>query len=201
MKRRTLALVAVMTLCAGYRLLATSGPAIVEVIAPVELPPETLGFKARSLPLSKAEEKLAQPTHVEILHRRYGTTDVSLVSVAGGLREIHPPSVCLKATGFEIVAQRQITDGPRCVVELKLRSGKGRNRIFHTFVYTYTDGETVTCSFWRRIGSSAVARLTGKSKTWSTVQVMDRNAADAHALMMQLLNTVSKKRKRYAIAN
>lgn len=202
---RLSALLFAMGLCAVLRNSIAVGVAsdpttAAPVVAPFELPTKIGGRLGRPMALSVAETKLASAPHVKISRMRYGASDVSLISVSGGIREIHPPTVCLKAEKFEVVKQREHTDGARCVVDLTLRSNKGGVRRFHSFVYTYTDGKNAVCSFWQRIGSSVVARLLGKTKTWSTLQVMDRNGPAAHLLMSQLLNRMEGKED-YAVAS
>jgi hypothetical protein len=146
--------------------------------------PQLLANEARTdLALERFERVLDGKPNVRLSKARYGSTQVSLVSVLGGMREHHPPAVCLKGEGYEIVDQRELAMARGCVSELTLRRGQ---RLSY-FLYTYVDGEQQTCSLWRRLGSAVLQSVRGESATWTTIQLMDPDRARAGHRMGQLL--------------
>lgn len=150
----------------------------------IPLPAALLGTVARVESLDPADARLARRRNVRIERRRFGPTRVAITTVRGGMREHHPPQVCLRASGFEVSRRRQLIIHGHCLIELTLRHGGKR----HRYVYTYFDGQRSTCSLYRRIGDAAAAQLLGRpAVTWATVAALDSDAARARAVVLALL--------------
>jgi hypothetical protein len=121
---------------------------------------------------------------VRLQRRAYGPTQVALVSSAG-VKEHHPAAVCLRAAGYEVVQRRELRRPVGCLVQLRVRSASGA--LAH-FFFTYSDGRTATCSYWRRAGAAALDQLLGRPRAWSTLQVLDTDAGRARRALETLLN-------------
>ncbi len=121
--------------CATPRRLLHPGPA-----PGPGLPAALAGSPGRALALGPSERLLARSPRVKLERRAYGTTQVALLRVRQGIKELHPPSVCLKAAGFEIVSRRRITiAGGGCLTAIKVRDKQ--KRLFH-FIEGYLAGRT-----------------------------------------------------------
>jgi Protein of unknown function (DUF3485) len=196
--RRSLKLaLTVLAACAALKLaVVRPPPAAATGAAPFVKLPAALGtgVPGRPLALSPVEQRLAAAPHVTIERRRYGSTDVSLVSVAGGIREHHPPTVCLDASGFEVVERTEQTPpSGRCVVELRIRHRDGGP--IQLFTYTYlSDRGQITCSLGRRVGGAIWDRLTGDQTRWATVQVLDAKPRRARRALRFLIRDHQQKR-------
>jgi hypothetical protein len=188
----------VLAVCAGGKLAWRPSPrAATRDSALIELPEQLDAVVGERVPLSPVEQRLASAPHVTILRRAYGSTQVSQVTVRGGVREHHPPTVCLRASGYEVV-QRQERQAPGgCVVELRVRHTEDRKT--QLFTYTYLDGaDTKTkthCSLWRRVGSAVWARLAGSTSTWATVQVLDHDPQRARRVLESLIKRARDRRR------
>ena len=157
--------------------MATGGPRLPEVVD---------GVPGRPLAFGPSERLLADLPEVSVTRRAYGPTLVALVSTTG-IREIHPPRVCLAAIGLEVVqrAEERIDGG--CLVHLKVRGSGGTSH----FLHTYLGQGKASCRFWSRAGKAMAARLAGRSRRWSTLQVMDRDARRARRVLAGLLPQLS----------
>jgi hypothetical protein len=177
-------LVALVVLCAAARLAVARAPRarLEEGRGRPALPVRLGAEPGQPMPLDPSEKVLAAAPGVELSRRRYGTTQVALLTVRG-LKEHHPPTVCLRAAGFEIVGRSEERTPSGCVAELRLRRGAETASFFHS----YFDERHQTCSLWRRVGSAALAQLAGRSAQWSTLQVMDRDRARARRVIAALL--------------
>ncbi len=146
--------------------------------------PSALGGRAgRPVSLAPAERVLGRRPGVRLARRAYGQTRAALITTTG-VKELHPPSVCLGAAGHEIRLQTEEQSRAGCLVRLDVhREGTSRA----TFYYTFFNGGEVTCSFWQRAGMAAWARLTGASARWSVLQVMNRDPRRARDDMVALL--------------
>ncbi len=181
---------------AGGLALALAGCALLRQLAPAtgeprdpgdgpRLPATLAGEAGRSEALEPSERLLAARPGVALERRRYGASQVALLTTRG-LRELHPPSVCLRASGREVVARAE-EQGPRgCLGRLRLRRGE---QLEH-FYYAYFDGARTTCSFWRRAALASWQQLTGAPAAWSTVQVMDRDPLRARRLLEAALTAL-----------
>lgn len=150
----------------------------------IALPQALLGEPGHIEALDPADARLARRRNVRIERRRFGATQVAVTTVRGGMREHHPPQVCLRASGFEVTRRRQLVVDGHCLVELTLRRA-GRH---HRYAYTYFDGQRSTCSLYRRIGDAAAAQLLGRpAVTWATVAALDRDGPRARAVVLALL--------------
>jgi hypothetical protein len=175
--------------CAATRLLIGDGRAVrVERRAP-ELPAALEGQRGEVAPLDRSEQVLAAAPGVALARRSYGPTQVALLTVSG-LKEHHPPTVCLKAAGYEVTDRAEEQSAHGCLTMLRLR----RSGAAAYFFYTYFDGQRTTCSFWARVGRGALAQLAGRGATWSTLQVMDRDHARARRAITTLLTRLERRR-------
>ncbi len=196
--RRSLKLaLTVLAACAALKLaVVRPPPAAATGAAPFVKLPAALGtgVPGRPLALSPVEQRLAAFFFFFFFFRRYGSTDVSLVSVAGGIREHHPPTVCLDASGFEVVERTEQTPpSGRCVVELRIRHRDGGP--IQLFTYTYlSDRGQITCSLGRRVGGAIWDRLTGDQTRWATVQVLDAKPRRARRALRFLIRDHQQKR-------
>ena len=126
---------------------------------------------------------------MRLYRRSYGSTRVALISTSG-VKELHPPSVCLGAAGHEVILRRTEQSNAGCLVRLDVRQGPARRA---TFYYTFFSSEAVTCSFWERAGRAAWATLAGAPARWSLLQVMDRDPARARQAATTLLQNMRRR--------
>jgi len=153
------------------------------------LPAVLNGQQGRSSPADASERLLAASPRVKLTRRVYGTTRVALLTTSG-VKEHHPPKVCLEAEGFEVVNRQEEQSRAGCLVSLTVRS---RDGVLGHFYYTYFNRQAVTCSFWRRAGSAAWARLRGRAGgNWSTLQVLDRDPARAREVITLLIHATRR---------
>jgi len=183
--------VGAILLCAAARPAARSSAASAVVAADragPALPATLLGRPGRALERDASEALLAMVPGVRLERRAYGETAAALVT-ARGLRENHPPAVCLKAGGFELVERTEEHGQGHCVVHLEVRKGGTRSHHFYTYLAHGADGAVSagSCDFWRQVASAAWRRLTGRPGAWSTLQVMDRDAGQARAALHELI--------------
>lgn len=157
--------------------------------APPALPHQLQGHIGQRQPLAPSERRLAASPDVTVEHRTYHTTQVALVTTTG-VKELHPPAVCLAATGHEVVLRREELSPEGCLVALTVRH---QEQLWH-YYYTYFNGRTATCDFWWRAATSAWARLSSQPTRWSTVQVMDRDPRQARVRIRLLLRQLNKER-------
>ena len=152
--------------------------------APV-LPARLAGHPGITRPLGPSERALDRRPGVDLQQRRYGTTRVALVSTTG-IKELHPPAVCLSATGHEVVFRVEQQSPEGCLVALTVHSGEAG---LATFYHTYFSGQApATCSYWGRAAQTIWARLWGEPGRWSTVQVLDRDPRRARAAIIEALH-------------
>lgn len=150
------------------------------------LPPALGGRAGRPVSLGPTERVLAARPGVRLSRRTYGDTRVALISTTG-VKELHPPTVCLGATGHEVSLETREQSGAGCLVRLDLHRSEAAGTSRHTYYYTFFNHRAVTCSFWERAGRAAWARLSGDPGLWSVLQVMDRDPVRARAVMVALL--------------
>jgi hypothetical protein len=186
MRTREALLAALLLGCAAAKSLRGEVPR--SALPAPSLPSALDGRAGRAVPLGPSEERLVTFSGAHLVRHRYGTSQVALLS-ASGIREHHPPSVCLKSTGHEVVQRTEESAPAGCLVRLQVRAGAS---VEH-FYYTYLSGRSVTCSYWRRAATSAWAVLKGKPMQWSTVQVMDRDPARARTLILTLLEHLTRR--------
>ncbi len=124
--------------------------------------------------------------HVRIERRRYGDIQVALSTVRAGVREHHPPTVCLRASGYEVIRRRELRLDATCLTLLTLR----RDGKTSAFAFTYLDQEGArTCSLWRRIVDASAKRLLGRdAPTWATLQVLAPNPSLAKRATLSILS-------------
>jgi hypothetical protein len=129
--------------------------------------------------------------NVRIERRRYGAVAVALSTVRAGVREHHPPAVCLRASGYEITRRREQRAAASCLVLLELRR-EGRKS---AFVYTYIDQRgRRSCSLWRRVVDAGSARLLGRpAPTWATLQVLAPDVKTASQRARDILDSQEKR--------
>ncbi|MCC6749465.1 MAG: exosortase-associated EpsI family protein [Deltaproteobacteria bacterium] len=152
--------------------------------AGLALPGTLFGAPGSPLSLSKAEAALVARRGARILRRAYGATQVAAVTVRGGLREHHPPTACLQADGFTVLASRERKTAHGCATELTLRRGSE----VRAFLYTYDDGRRAVCSYAARTIRALGQALLGRERTWSTVQILDSGPARAEAALAELMH-------------
>jgi len=181
------AAVAVLVACAAGKLVLRQG-ASPSAPAAVELPDALDGQPARPLPLGPSERLLARAPGVSLVRRAYGTSQAALVTTSG-VRELHPPRVCLRAAGLEVVTRQEERTAAGCLVHLRVRDPRARTRTVSHLYHTYPrpDG-AASCDFWRRAGGVVLARVSGRSVRWASLQVMDRDAARARRATLKLLS-------------
>jgi len=178
-----------MGLCAAVRPGApapTEGPA--RAAFGPSLPAAAGGHVAVPLPLGPSEALLATMPEVSLERRAYGESQVGLVN-ARGLRENHPPAVCLRAGGFEVMDRAEEQHGASCLVHLKVRRA-GRTSHFY-FTYLKAGAEPRgACGYWTELAGATWRRITGRPGIWSTAQVMDSDQARARALLIDLIRRI-----------
>ena len=177
-----LACAATRPLIGGERPAAAGG-------APPHLPAVLAGERGVAAPLDRSERVLAAAPGVRLERRAFGPTQVALLTVPG-LKEHHPPTVCLKAAGFEVAERTEEQSAHGCIGALRLRRAGAEAHFF----YTYFDGQRTTCSFWARALRGALAQLTGRRASWSTLQVMDSDRARARRAITALLGALEQRR-------
>jgi exosortase/archaeosortase family protein len=136
-------------------------------------------------PLSASEQILLAAPGVSLEHRRYGTTEVALLGTPG-LKELHPPWVCLNGSQLEVVERGELASPAGCLGKLRLRDSQHPGREQH-FFYVFFDDNTVTCSFWRRTAIAVAQQLSGRPTRWSALQVMDPDPRRAGQRLLALL--------------
>lgn len=150
------------------------------------LPREVEGVPGKALALGTSEALLQAMPGVELQRRAYGESHAALVT-AQGPRENHPPAVCLRSGGFEVMERAELEHQGSCMVHLLVRKG---GRISH-FYYAYLNGQGAsargTCGYWTQVAAATWRRLTGQPGTWSTLQVMDPSSARAKAVLTDLI--------------
>jgi exosortase/archaeosortase family protein len=180
----------------------------------LRLPLQLESRPGRPLPLSQAERRLARSPRVHIERRAYGgTTQVALVTVSDGVKELHAPTTCLEADGFEIVSKRREAvprhSGGGCVAAMRVRapeaaadpgahtssksshSASGDIRHFY-FAYITPNRQTgrpgpAECGYVRQTAAAIWHRLVGKNAAGATLQVMDTDPHRARRSMLSLL--------------
>ncbi len=176
-----------MVICAGLRVglqpaTSTDGGGL----SGPSLPHTLSGREGVEVAMDASEALLAGMPGVNLQRRAYGESHVALVT-AQGIRENHPPAVCLNAGGFEVMERSEEQEGRSCLVHLLVRRD---NRLSH-FYYSYLNrggGEaTGTCGYWPQLAAATWRRLMGRSGAWTTLQVMDRDAARAKTLIIELI--------------
>ncbi|MCK5799974.1 MAG: exosortase-associated EpsI family protein [Deltaproteobacteria bacterium] len=181
------AFLAATILCAGVRS-CRDRPKARDLAPPARLIslPKSLGEIVATIEApSAADAILDGKSNVRIERRRYGDVAVALSTVRAGVREHHPPAVCLRASGYEVMTRRETRDHGICVVELGLRHGQQRE----AFAYTYFDGHQTTCSLWRRVTNAAAARILGRNApTWATLQVLAKTPVKARQSLLALMS-------------
>jgi hypothetical protein len=176
--------------CALLRLLTGSAPGRAAASTPpAHLPPGLEGEAGHPVALAPSERVLAAAPGVSLERRRYGSSEAALLSTTG-LRELHPPTVCLRASGLEVVERGEEPGPAGCVGALRVRAGQ---RELH-FRYVFFDGRTVTCKVWRRAVLAARQQLSGRPARWSMLQVMDGDASRARRRLLALLDAAGGKR-------
>ncbi len=148
------------------------------------LPAVLEGQVGRSIPLSASEKILAAKPSVQLTRRAYGPSQAAMVTTTG-FKELHPPEVCLQAAGYEVVERRVEQSELGCLGALRLRS-RATDSLTHLY-FTYTDGRTVSCRFWRRAGHAAWDLLAGRRNAWSSLQVMNPDPGQARLILLALL--------------
>ncbi|MBW2732177.1 MAG: hypothetical protein JRH20_07265 [Deltaproteobacteria bacterium] len=136
-----------------------------------------------------SEARLARRVSVSISKRRYGSTLATSV-VAAGVRQHHPASVCLKASGLEITSRQEVHDASGCITLLRVRRGADEATVATT--YLSHRGET-TCSLAKRIASGVWARLRGAESRWTHLQLLDASQARARSRLRLLLNAIQRR--------
>ena len=173
--------------CALLRVLAAAVPGRADQQpAPPRLPSRLEGEPGRLLPLSRSERVLAASPGVTLERRRYGSSEVALLGSVG-LKELHPPSVCLRASGLEIVERGEEQSPAGCLGWLRVRAGQREQH----FRYVFFDGRTVTCKVWRRALSALGQQLSGQPARWSMLQVMDGDPGRARRRLLALLDAAA----------
>lgn len=181
---------AVLTACAAVRpALHRSRRTSSMASAPLELPPSLEGEPGRPVPLSASERTLSSAAGVSIARRAYGTTAVALAS-AQGLKEQHSPSTCLRAGGYEVILELSEETPVGCLTHLIVRRDTARSH----FYYAVLDGDQVSCSAWRRTLAAAWAGLLGRSRTLTSVQVMDSEEKRARTAIGALLTALLRRK-------
>lgn len=153
------------------------------------LPGSLQGRAWSPVTLGAAEGALARRPGVSLHRCSYGPTRVALISTSG-VKELHPPTVCLGAAGHEVTLRRTEQSSAGCLVRLDVRQAPGRSA---TFYYTFFSSEAVTCSFWERAGRAAWATLARAPARWSLLQVMDRDPTRARLAAITLLQTMRRR--------
>ena len=152
-------------------------PGQVTPVAP--LPARLMGHRGVVRPLSASEQLLARSPRTHLVRRRYGPTEVALVTTTG-IKEHHPPAVCLRASGLEVSRRAEERVDAGCLVHLWVRPGDGSGPPAH-FVYAYLHQGQVSCDYSGRVARAVIHRLWAGSASgdprWTTVQVLD---ADPH---------------------
>jgi len=175
--------------CAATRLLTGGDRPAAAGGAPLHLPAALAGERGVVASLDRSERVLAAAPGVRLERRAFGPTQVALLTVPG-LKEHHPPTVCLKAAGFEVAERTEEQSAHGCIGALRLRRAGAEAHFF----YTYFDGRRTTCSFWSRAFRGALAQLAGHHASWATLQVMDSDRARARRAITALLGTLEQRR-------
>ena len=148
-------------------------------------PSQLDGERAQLAAKSASEALLDQRRGVALSKVRYGRSLVTSIVVSSGVREHHPLSVCLRASGLAIGAQRTITSGASCINELRVRKGSREA----TVVAAYLDRSGRSeCHLARRILWGGWQRLLGRSARWTQLQVLDPDPVRATRRLRSLIN-------------
>lgn len=152
----------------------------------LDLPSALFGRAGRPVSLGPTERVLAARPGVSLSRRAYGDTRAALITTTG-VKELHPPTVCLGAAGHEVSRRTREQSRAGCLVRLDVHQPKEVGTARATFYYTFFNAGAVTCNFWVRAGRAAWATLSGAPVRWSMLQVMDRDPATARQAMVALL--------------
>lgn len=180
-------MVCLMVLCAAARpgVPAPTEGGVKPATAGPSLPRSVDGQVGVPLILDPSEALLAAMPGVRLERLAYGESQVALVN-ATGLRENHPPAVCLRAGGFEIMNRAEEQHQGNCLVHLLVR----RQGLTSHFYFTYLDQDGApagTCGYWTQLGAATWRRLTGRQGTWTTLQVLHGDASRAKAVITELI--------------
>lgn len=191
MRRATKIFVALLWLLALARVLLPGAPRAAgrgaAWPAPLARLPAVLdGEAGLLLPLAPSERALAASPRVSLERRRYGRTEVALLA-STGLKELHPPGVCLRAAGLRVVGRSEEPIAGGCLGWLRVRDGE-RGRDEKHFGYLFFDGQVVTCKLWKRALLAAGQQLAGRPARWITIQVMDADPVLARRRLLALLD-------------
>jgi hypothetical protein len=189
-KRSTFLAVALLAFCAFWR------PQRAQVVEPEVLAPRLPtvldGAPALVTPLSASEQRLDRRPAVAVSKRRYGSSLVTAIVVVGGVREHHPLSVCLRASGLEITQERTAAGASGCVRELTVRKGSQQA----TVALSYLDAAgTSECRLYRRIAAGAWARLRGGALSWTQLQVLDADPQRARHRLQLLIDALGRRKE------
>lgn len=181
-------LVLLMGLCAGLRPGAPEMVKVPTAFGP-HLPASAGGHAGVPLPMGPSEALLAGMPGVSLERMAYGASQVGLVN-ARGLRENHPPAVCLRAGGFEVMDRAEEQRGGSCLVHLKVRRQGRTSHYYFSYITAAQGNARGTCGYWTELAGATWRRLTGRPGTWSTVQVMDSDPARARTLLTELIRRI-----------
>jgi hypothetical protein len=185
------ALATALLICAALRAAvgSTLQPSPTHAAVPA-LPALVLGDRGQPRKLDPSEARLASKGSVSLQRQSYGSTDVALLSVASGIKELHPPAACLEAAGYEIISTAQLQLGDGCLNQLRVRSREGELRQFY---FAYLSQDAPECGFWRRTAAAVWDQLAGRDRRWSTLQVMDTDADRARRVALALIEQLSNR--------
>ena len=181
-------LVSALWVCALVRALAPTAPGRTLPASAEEphLPPRLESQAGLPLPLSAGERTLLSSDGVTLERRRYGWSEVALLS-STGLKQLHPPEVCLRASGLQVVDRGEEPSPAGCLGRLRVRDGERERHFFYVFL----DGRTATCKTWRRAVLAAGQQLAGRPARWSMLQVMDGDPGRARRRLLALLDAAA----------
>lgn len=154
------------------------------------LPSALAGAVGQPVPLEASEQRLSRRRHVAVVKRRYGSTLATAVVVLGGIREHHPASVCLRASGLKVISKHRSSRSGHCISVLRVRRGASEAVVATTYL---SGANEVTCSLTRRIAAGAWARLWGRASRWTHLQVLDADAERALSRIEALIDAMRRR--------
>lgn len=182
-------------LCAGLRQVQGRGPdPRTRTVESRPMLPARIGpVLGEAAPLGASEQLLARRPGVAVERRRFGST-LAVLLTSQGLKEHHPPQVCLKAGGFEVMEQQTEHNPAGCVNHLTVRREGRPSHFFYTHLSASSHGALFApgrCGFWPQALAAAWERLRGGEGTWSTVQVMDPDPDRARNVLDRIVRSDS----------
>ncbi|MCB9557593.1 MAG: hypothetical protein H6707_15905 [Deltaproteobacteria bacterium] len=166
------------------------------------LPATLLKTTGERLALGPSEVALlAQNRSVRIDRRRYRQLEATLLS-SEAVRTLHPPEVCLRSDGLEVIEreERNTHDGCRVVLALRQRhpahSAAHTTKRFLAYAFFSDDGNHLGALRCGALWAAALAQLGRRPLRWTALSVMAPDKARAMRAFNELYQRIERGERR-----